>query len=239
LAETVKHFVSKGAMDIDGVGDKLVDRLLSLGLIRDVADMYSLRVEQLAGLERLGDKSAANIIGAIEASKRRPLSRVLFALGILYVGGENAELLVRRFGTLRALREAPAEEIGDTPGIGPVIARSVWEFFRDPRNLETVRRLEEAGVTVSAPPSAEGGGIGAADGPLSGKTLVLTGTLPTMSRQEAADRIVAAGGRVSSSVSAKTDYVVVGEEAGSKLDKARALGMALLDEEGLNELLAG
>lgn len=239
LAEAVKHFVSKGAMDIDGVGDKLVDRLLALGLIRDVADLYWLKAEQLAGLERLGDKSAANIIGAIEASKRRPLSRVLFALGILHVGGENAELLVRRFGTMAALREASAEDMGGTPGIGPVIAQSVWEFFRDPRNLEVVRRLEEAGVTMAAPARGEEGGTGGFDGPLAGLTFVLTGTLPNLSRQEATDRIAAAGGRITGSVSAKTDYVVVGDEAGSKLDRARELGIALLDEKGLNGLLGG
>ena len=188
LAEAVKHFVSKGAMDIDGVGDKLVERLLALGLIRDAADLYQLQAEQLAGLERLGEKSAANIIAAIEASKGRPLARVLFALGILHVGGENAELLVRRFGSIEALREASAEEIGETPGIGPVIAGSVWEFFRDPRNLDVVRRLEQAGVTMVAAASGRGGGA-AAEGPLSGKTFVLTGTLPSMSRRAATELI--------------------------------------------------
>ncbi|OFW62321.1 MAG: DNA ligase (NAD(+)) LigA, partial [Actinobacteria bacterium RBG_13_63_9] len=237
LAEAVKHFVSKGAMDIEGVGDKLVERLLALGFIRDVADLYQLRAEQLAGLERLGEKSTTNIIGAIEASKKRPLERVLFALGILHVGGENAELLVRRFGTMAALREASTEEIGGTPGIGPVIAESVWEYFRDPRNRNVLARLEQAGITMTAPVQGTGGGTRSASGPLSGKNLVLTGTLPAMSRQEATDRIVAAGGRVTGSVSAKTDYVVVGEDAGSKLDKARELGIALVDEEGLNALL--
>jgi DNA ligase (NAD+) len=239
LAEAVKHFVSKGAMDIDGVGDKLVDRLLALGLIRDVADLYRLKAEQLAGLERLGEKSAANIIGAIEASKKGPFARVLFALGILHVGGENAELLVRRFGTMAALREASAEEMGATPGIGPVIAESVWAYFRDPRNLDMLRRLEEAGVSMAAPVQGEGGEAVSGKGPLSGKTFVLTGILPRLSRQEATDLIAAAGGRVTGSVSAKTDYVVVGEEPGSKLDKARELEIALLDEEGLNRLLEG
>jgi DNA ligase (NAD+) len=243
-AEAVKHFVSRGAMDIDGVGDKLVDRLLALGLIRDGADLYRLEAGTLAGLERLGEKSAANITAAVEASKKRPLARVLFALGIPHVGGENAELLVRRFGSLAALQEASAEEIAETPGIGPVIAESVREYFRDPRNLDLIARLEEAGVTMAAPAAGAGsagagagsGAIGA-PGPLTGKTLVLTGTLPSLSRQEATDLIVAAGGRVTGSVSAKTDYVVVGEEAGSKLAKARELGIVLLDEEGLRELL--
>ena len=233
LAEAIKHFVSKGAMDIDGVGDKLVDRLLDLGLIRDAADLYELRPEQLAGLERLGEKSAANIVAAIAASKARPLARVLFALGILHVGGENAELLVRRFGSIEALRTGSAEEIAVTPGIGPVIAGSVWEFFRDPRNLDMVRRLEQAGVSMVGPVPGEGPAAG--EGPLSGKTFVLTGTLPNMARQEATDLIVAAGGRVTGSVSAKTDYVVVGDEPGSKLDKARELGIATLDEQGLRD----
>jgi DNA ligase (NAD+) len=235
LAEAIKHFVSKGAMDIDGVGDKLAERLLELGLIHDAADLYQLRTEQLAGLERLGDKSAANIVAAIDASKGRPLARVLFALGILHVGGENAELLVRRFGSIEALREASAEEIGATPGIGPVIAGSVWEYFRDPRNQGLVRRLEQQGVTTVGPAPGEGPTVG--DGPLSGKIFVLTGTLPNLARQETTDLIIAAGGRVTGSVSAKTDYVVVGDEPGSKLDKARELGIATLDEPGLRALL--
>ena len=243
-AEAIKHFVSKGAMDIDGVGDKLVDRLLALGLIRDGADLYRLEAGTLAGLERLGEKSAANITAAVEASKKRPLPRVLFALGIPHVGGENAELLVRRFGSFAALREASAEEIAETPGIGPVIAESVREYFRDPRNLDLIARLEEAGVTMTLPAAGAGStgveaGLGAAGapGPLTGKTLVLTGTLPSLSRQEATDLIVAAGGRVTGSVSTKTDYVVVGKEAGSKLARARELGIALLKEEELLELL--
>lgn len=241
--EAVKHFVSKGAMDIDGVGDKLVERMLDLGLIRDGADLYRLEASQLAGLERLGEKSAVNIIAAVEASKARSPARVLFALGVPHVGAENADLLVRRFGGLVALREASVEEIGETPGIGPVIAESVWEYFREPRNVDLIRRLEEAGVAMTTP----GGGAGLADaaadgargsvGPLDGKTFVLTGTLPTLTRQEATDRIVAAGGRVVGSVSSKTDYVVVGEEAGSKLAKARRLGITLLEEAGLLDML--
>ena len=239
LAEAVKHFVSKGAMDIEGVGDKLVERLLALGLIRDAADLYRLKADQLAGLERLGDKSAANIIAAIEASRRRPLGRVLLALGIPHVGAENAELLVRRFGSVASLRESSRQEIADTPGIGPIIAESIWEFFRDPRGQHLIARLEEAGLTMAAPASEEVAGSEGAGGPLSGKTFVLTGTLPTMSREDATERIVAAGGRVSGSVGAKTDYVVVGEAPGSKLDRARELGIALLDEDGLQALLQG
>lgn len=235
LSEAVKHFVSKGAMDIDGVGEKLVDRLLELRLIHDAADLYRLESEQLAGLERLGERSAANIIGAIEASKERPLARVLFALGILHVGAENAELLVRRFGSMDALREASVEEIADTPGIGPIIAQSVWEFFRDSRNQDLIGRLRQAGLQMSGASGEPGGSDGEA--PLTGKTFVLTGTLPSMSRDEATERIVAAGGRVTGSVSSKTDYVVAGEEPGSKLRKAQELRVTILDEEGLTALL--
>ncbi len=238
-AEAVKHFVSKGAMDIDGVGDKLVERLLELGMIRDAADLYGLQPEALAGLERLGQKSAENIVNAINASKSRSAARVLWALGIPHVGGENADLLMRRFRSIAALREASQEDIGETPGIGPVIAESVVDFFRDPRNADLADRLAEAGVTMEMPEGGGAGGAGEPAGPLAGKTLVLTGTLPTLSRQQATDLIVAAGGKVSGSVSAKTDYVVVGEEAGSKLDKARKLGVRLLDEDELLAVLEG
>jgi DNA ligase (NAD+) len=241
-AETIKHFVSKGAMDIDGVGDRLVERLLELEMIRDAADLYLLEPEALAALERLGDKSAANITAAIEASKTRSLARVVWALGIPHVGGENAELLVRRFGSMAALREASKEAIGETPGIGPVIAESVWDFFHDPRNLDLVDRLAAAGVTMEAPEVGAAGareGAGRPAGPLVGKTLVLTGTLPSLSRQEATELIVSAGGRVTGSVSAKTDYVVVGDDPGSKLVKARELGVEVLDEAGLRALARG
>jgi DNA ligase (NAD+) len=239
-AEAIKHFVSRGAMDIDGVGDRLVERLLELEMIRDAADLYLLEPAALAALERLGDRSAANITAAIAASKTRPLTRVVWALGIPHVGGENAELLVRRFGSMRALREASKEDISDTPGIGPVIAESVWEFFHDPRGLDLIDRLAAAGVTMEeATDAGADAAAGRAPGPLAGKTLVLTGTLPTLSRQEATNLIVAAGGRVTGSVSAKTDYVVVGEDAGSKLAKARELEVVLLDEAGLRALVGG
>ncbi len=239
--EAVKHFVSKGAMDIEGVGDKLAERLLELGMIGDAADLFRLEADRLAVLERLGEKSAANLVAAIEDSKKRPLARVVFALGIPHVGAENADLLVRRFGTMAALREASVEEIGGTPGMGPIIAESVWQYFRDPRNLDLIARLETAGVTMAAEPAggtgpAEAGGIPTV-GPLAGKTLVLTGTLPTLTREQATELIEAAGGRVSGSVTSKTDYVVVGESPGSKAAKARESGVVQLDEEGLRTLL--
>ncbi len=237
-AEAIKHFVSKGAMDIEGVGEKLVERLLELGLIRDAADLYRLTVEQLAHLERLGEKSASNIVNAIAQSKKRPLARILFALGIPHVGIENAELLVRRFGSLETLQKASVEEISQTPGIGPVIAQSVYDYFRDQRNLDLLARLREAGVDLEGPKEEEEAAAGAGTRPLAGKTFVLTGTLPTLTRQEATDLITAAGGRVTGSVSAKTDYVVVGEEPGSKLTRAEELGIPLLNEARLRELLA-
>jgi DNA ligase (NAD+) len=236
-SEAIKHFVSKAAMDIDGVGDKLVERLQELGFIDNAAGLYRLAAEQLAGLERLGDKSAANIIAAIEASKGRTPARVLFALGIPHVGGENAELLIRRFGSVAALGRASVEEISETPGIGPVIAASVWDYFRDPRCRDLVARLEGSGLKIAE--VAEPVTSGAAAGPLTGTTLVLTGTLPSLSRQEATDLIQSVGGHVTDSVSGKTDYVVAGESPGSKLAKAQKLGIAILDERGLRELVAG
>jgi DNA ligase (NAD+) len=236
-SEAIKHFVSKAAMDIDGVGDKLVERLQELGFITDAADIYRLTAERLAGLERLGDKSAANIIAAIEASKSRPPARVLFALGIPHVGGENAELLIQRFGSVAALGRASVEEISETPGIGPVIAASVWEYFHDPRSRDLVTRLEASGLRIAE--VVETTIPGPATGPLVGKTFVLTGTLPSLSRQEATELIQSVGGRVTDSVSAKTDYVVVGESPGSKLAKAQKLGIDILDERGLRELAQG
>ncbi|HLA80088.1 MAG TPA: NAD-dependent DNA ligase LigA, partial [Thermoleophilia bacterium] len=239
-SEAIKHFVSKGAMDIDGVGERLVERLLDIGLIRDAADLYLLKAEELAKLERLGEKSAANIIDAIETSKSRPPARVLFALGIPHVGGENAELLTQRFGSVAALGEASIGGISDTLGIGPVIAASVWEYLHDPRNQDLLSRLQAAGLKIAevAEPVAPSGPGGVGAGPLTGTSFVLTGTLPSLSRQRATELIQTAGGRVTDSVSAKTDYVVAGANPGSKLAKAEKLGVAVIGEQELRELVA-
>jgi DNA ligase (NAD+) len=236
-SEGIKHFVSKPAMDIDGVGERLVERLLEDVLIRDPADLYALLAEQLAAMERLGVKSAASKVAAIQASKERSPAKVLFALGIPHVGSENAELLLQRFDSIAALSEASVEEIADTPGIGPVIAQSVWAYFRDPRSRVLLDKLEGAGLRIAE--AAEKVTKSGTAGPLAGKTFVLTGTLPSLTRQDASELIQRAGGRVTDSVSARTDYVVTGDSPGSKLAKAERLGITVLDEQGLRGLVGG
>ena len=249
LVESFKHFVSRPAMDIDGVGEKLVQRLFELGLVRDPAELYGLRYEDLMPLEGFQDRAARNVLAAIEASTRRPFERVVFALGIPHVGGQVAGWLVECFPSMEVLRAATAEEMGQVEGIGPIIAETVAAWFADPRNLDLVDRLAVAGVRMEAGGAAAGDGSAAPDagvagvarrhpGPLSGKTFVLTGTLATLTREEATTLIEAAGGRVTGSVSGKTDFVVAGEAAGSKLAKAEKLGVTVLDEDGLREIVA-
>ena len=249
LVESFKHFVSRPAMDIDGVGEKLVQRLFELGLVRDPAELYGLRYEDLMPLEGFQDRAARNVLAAIKASTRRPFERVVFALGIPHVGGQVAGWLVECFRSMEVLRAATAEEMGQVEGIGPIIAETVAAWFADPRNLDLVDRLAVAGVRMEAGGAAAGGGSAAPDaggagvarrhpGPLSGKTFVLTGTLATLTREEATTLIEAAGGRVTGSVSGKTDFVVAGEAAGSKLAKAEKLGVTVLDEDGLREIVA-
>jgi len=249
LVESLKHFVSRPAMDIDGVGEKLVQRLFELGLVRDPAELYGLRYEDLMPLEGFQDRAARNVLAAIEASTRRPFERVVFALGIPHVGGQVAGWLVECFPSMEVLRAATAEEMGQVEGIGPIIAETVAAWFADPRNLDLVDRLAVAGVRMEAGGAAAGDGSAAPDaggagvarrhpGPLSGKTFVLTGTLATLTREEATTLIEAAGGRVTGSVSGKTDFVVAGEAAGSKLAKAEKLGVTVLDEDGLREIVA-
>lgn len=227
VLESIVHFASRDAMDIRGLGYERVRQLLEQGLIRDVADLYLVTADRLVELERFAEQSAEQLVAAIDASRSRPLSLLLFGLGIRHVGQTVAVLLARRFGTLAGLMQASEDEIGSVPGIGPTIAAAVTGFFAEPRNLDLVRRLEQAGLTLSEPRAPAAGGA------LEGRTYVLTGTLPTLSRAQATELIEAAGGRVAGSVSRKTDAVVAGEEAGSKLEKARGLGVEVIDETEL------
>ncbi|HSE26710.1 MAG TPA: NAD-dependent DNA ligase LigA [Gemmatimonadales bacterium] len=227
VLEGIVHFASRDAMDIRGLGYERTQQLLDAGLIQDVADLYRLEPGRLAELDRFAEQSAAQLVKAIAASRERPLSTLLFALGIRHVGKNSAVLLARRFGTLSALAGADEEAIGAVPGIGPTIAGAVVEFFAEPRNRRLLERLTQAGLTTVEPRAA------AADGPLAGATYVLTGTLPTLSRGEATALIEEAGGHVSGSVSKRTTAVVAGTEAGAKLEKAVALGVEVIDEAEL------
>jgi DNA ligase (NAD+) len=231
LFQSVKHFVSKGAMDIDGFGEKQAYRFLSDGLIESVADIYDLAEEQLTPLEGFGEISARNLLQSIERSKETPFFRVLYALGIPGIGYVNARALAQQFGSVDALCAADAEAVAETPGIGPVLAETLVDTLAEERTRELIRRLREHGLKMEEERTAP------VEGPLSGKTLVLTGTLPTLTREDATERIEAAGGKVTGSVSKKTDYVIAGEDPGSKLTKAEQLGTEVLDEAGLLELL--
>jgi DNA ligase (NAD+) len=231
--QALLHFAGRRAMDIEGLGEKLVDQLVDGGLVRTAADLYRLDVARLAALERMADKSAANVAAAIEKSKATTLPRFIFGLGIRHVGEATAKELARHFGSLDALAAADEAALQQAQDVGPVLAESIARFFAEPHNREVIRALRAAGVRwrEAAPQRA-------AAGPLAGRTLVLTGTLPDLTRDEAKARIEAAGGKVAGSVSRKTDYVVAGAEAGSKLEKARELGIPILDEGGLLALLA-
>jgi DNA ligase (NAD+) len=227
VLEGLVHYAGRDAMDIRGLGYERTQQLLDAGLVADVADLYALDAERLARLDRFAEQSAAQLVRAIAASRDRPLSTLLFALGIRHVGKNSAVLLARRFGTLDALAAADEEAIASVPGIGPTIAHAVAEFFAEPRNRRLLARLVEAGVTTREPRAV------AAGGPLAGATYVLTGTLPTLSRAEATALVEEAGGHVSGSVSRKTTAVVAGAEAGSKLERAEALGVEVIDEAEL------
>ncbi len=233
LRERIRHYCSRGAMDIEGIGDVLAGALVDAGLVAHVADLYDLTPKGLATLPRTGEKSIQNLLDAIEGSKSRGLARLLSALNIRYVGGQNAVLLAGEFGSLGALMGASKEELVVIEGIGEQIAESVAFFFAQPQNRAAIERLREHGVVMTAPKRAR-----AAAGALAGKTLVLTGTLPNLTREQATALIVEAGGKVGASVSKKTDYVVAGEEPGSKLAKAQSLGVPAIDEAGLRKLLA-
>jgi DNA ligase (NAD+) len=232
LRERVRHYCSRGAMDIEGVGDVLASALVESRLVAHVADLYDLDAEKLAELPRMGEKSIQNVLDAIEGSKMRGLARLLAALNIRYVGGQNAALLAGEFGSIDALLAASKEELVRVEGIGEQIAESVAFFFAQPPNRTAIERLRAHGVGMTAPKRER-----APAGALAGKTFVLTGTLPGLTREEASALIEGAGGKVSSSVSKKTAYVVAGEAPGSKLAKAESLGIAILDEGGLRRLL--
>jgi DNA ligase (NAD+) len=232
VRESVRHFAARRAMDIEGLGDKLVEKLFEESMLTDAASIYDLRPDALAALERFGEKSAANLIAQIERSKSAGLSRLLFALGIRHVGEKAARLLARRFRTIEAVRGAPAEALMEVPEIGPNTASAVGEWFGNAANAALVDRLLAHGVD-----GREHGEPEPASGPFSGKTIVLTGTLPDITREEAQARLESAGARVSGSVSKKTDFVIAGENAGSKRDKAEALGVAILTwEEAVGRL---
>jgi DNA ligase (NAD+) len=229
--QALLHFASRRAMNIEGLGDKLVDQLVDGGLVETAADLYRLKPRALSELERMGEKSAANLLAEIEKSKDTTFARFIYALGIRNVGEATARDLALHFGSLEALCSADEAALQEVADVGPVVAQSIARFFSEPRNREVLRELRKVGVRwPEAKPRASAL-------PLRGKTFVLTGTLPNLKREEAAERIEALGGKVSGSVSKKTDYVVVGSEPGSKYDKARQLGIALLDEKGLLKLL--
>ncbi len=232
LRNNLRHLASRGALDVDGLGEKLVEQLVEGGHVRRLSDVFALDAERLVGLERVGEKSARNLVAAIERARHTTLARLLYALGIRHVGEGVAELLDDAFGDLDPLMQASQEQLEAVPGVGPTIAESLVRFFADERNREEVARLRELGVRFETHPPRSG----SAQGPLAGKTFVLTGTLAGSTRDEARRRIESVGGRVTSSVSKKTDYVVAGEAAGSKRDRAEELGVEILDETAFEAL---
>ncbi len=232
IGRWIKHFASRRAMDIEGLGPKLIEQLLEQEILKDVGDLYFLKKEQLVGLERMADKSAQNIIEAIKVSKDRPLSRIVYALGIRHVGEHVAEVLAEEFGTIEALKETGLEELEAIHEIGPIVAMTVYEFFHDDRNRRLLEKLRKGGVNFPDRKKVT-------RGKLSGLTFVLTGTLPSMSRDEARDRIKELGGKTSSSVSKNTDYLIAGSDPGSKQRKAEKLGVKVINEEEFLKLSKG
>jgi DNA ligase (NAD+) len=232
LRESLLHFGRRGVMNIEGLGDAVVQQLLDRSLVRSVADLYTLTEEQLAGLDRFAEKSAHALFEEIKRSKQAGLARVLMGLGIRFVGERTAELLAQEFGSIEALAAASAEELERVEEVGPRISQAILEFFAQPANLALIQSLKDAQLDMTAEKKQR-------SAQLTGLTFVLTGTLPTLTRDEAKKRIEDAGGKTAGSVSKKTSYVVAGEEAGSKLDKARELKVSIIDEAGLLALLAG
>ncbi len=230
LRESILHFASRGVMNIDGMGDVLVIQLTDRGIVKNIADVYRLTEADLLKLKRMGEKSAQNVLREIEASKKLPLERVIFGLGIRFVGERTAQFLAEHFGSMDALMNAGEEELQQVNEVGPRIAKSIFEFFQEPKNRELVGQLRKAGLKLEGTKRQRGT-------KLAGKTFVLTGTMPRYSRDQAKKMIEDAGGRVAGSVSKKTDYVVAGADAGSKLEKAKELGVNVIDERALEELL--
>jgi DNA ligase (NAD+) len=230
LRETILHFASRGVMNIEGMGEALVNQLTERGLVKNVADIYKLSKADLLSLERMGDKSAQNVLDEIDASRKLPLERVIYGLGIRFVGERTAQFLAEHFGSMDALMEATEEGLQQVNEVGPRIAQSILEFFAEAKNRELVKKLREAGLKFSGKKKERGT-------KLAGKTFVLTGTLERYSRDQAKKMIEDAGGRVSGSVSKKTDYVLAGSDAGSKLDKAKELGVTVIGEKEMDELL--
>ena len=230
LTGTILHFASRGVMNIDGMGESLVNQLIEKGLVKNVADIYDLTKKDLLSLERFADKSAQNILDEIENSKKLPLERVIYGLGIRMVGERTAQFLAEHFGSMEALASASIEELQNVNEVGPRIAESIAEFFGNPANRKLVERLGKAGLAFKGQKKERGT-------KLAGKTFVLTGTLAHFTRDEAKKMIEDAGGKVTGSVSKKTDYVVAGTDAGSKLDKAKELGVAVIDEKEMAGLV--
>jgi len=232
--QAILHFAQRRAVEVEGLGDKLVEQLVDAGIVRTLPDLYRLGLVALAGLDRMADKSALNLLDALQTSRQTTLPRFLFGLGIRHVGEATAKALARHFGSLDAIMDASTEQLLEVADVGPIVAQSIRLFFEQPHNREVVAQLRACGVVWE-----EGAPAPTTPKPLSGKTFVITGTLPSMGRDEARDRIEAAGGKVAGSVSRKTNFVVAGAEAGSKLDKALELGVPVLDEAGLKEMLDG
>ena len=232
--QAILHFAQRRAVEVEGLGDKLVDQLVDANVIKTLPDLYRLGLASLAALDRMAEKSAQNIVDALQKSKQTTLPRFLFGLGIRHVGESTAKALARHFGKLDSIMDATLEQLTGVADVGPIVALSLRTFFDQPHNREVVEQLRACGLTWE-----EGEPVGGALQPLAGKTFVITGTLPTLSRDEAKELLEAAGAKVAGSVSKKTHYLVAGAEAGSKLDKARELGVIVIDEDGLKELLDG
>ena len=232
--QALLHYAQRRAVEIEGLGDKLVDQLVDSGRVNTLADLYGLQLADLAGMERMAEKSAQNLLDALHASKQTTLPRFVFGLGIRHVGEATAKALARHFGQLQAIMDASEDALAQVADVGPVVAHSIHTFFGQPHNREVVQALRDAGITWP-----EGDALAPTEMPLAGITVVLTGTLQSMGRVEAKEKLEALGAKVAGSVSKKTHYVVAGAEAGSKLDKAQALGVPVLDDAGLALLLTG